>query len=101
MVARGRWSRRDPGGPPGLAVAGDRTPAWSPKATVTQIAPDAELPVGSMGRHANGWWGVVTLITTEGALFGYLLFAYPYLAAQNTARSGCRRFCRGGPGRSL
>jgi cytochrome c oxidase subunit III len=50
---------------------------------VTQIAPNAELPVGSMGRHANGWWGMVTLITTEGALFGYLLFAYYYLAVQH------------------
>src|SRR5690242_12239916 len=36
-----------------------------------------------MGRHANGWWGMVMLISTEGALFGYLLFAYYYLAVQH------------------
>lgn len=42
-----------------------------------------ELPVGSIGRHANGWWGVMTLIVTEGALFGFLLFSYYYIAVQH------------------
>jgi heme/copper-type cytochrome/quinol oxidase subunit 3 len=41
------------------------------------------LPVGSVGRHANGWWGMMTLILTEAALFGYLLFSYYYLAVQH------------------
>jgi cytochrome c oxidase subunit III len=50
---------------------------------VTNIAPNLDLPVGSMGRHANGWWGMIMLIVTEAALFGYLLFAYYYLAVQH------------------
>jgi cytochrome c oxidase subunit III len=49
---------------------------------VTLPSPTATLPVGSMGRHANGWWGMIMLITTEGALFVYLLFAYYYTAVQ-------------------
>jgi heme/copper-type cytochrome/quinol oxidase subunit 3 len=40
------------------------------------------LPTGSIGRHASGWWGMMCLILTEGALFGYLLFSYYYLAVQ-------------------
>ncbi|CAA9892199.1 Cytochrome c oxidase subunit III [Candidatus Methylobacter favarea] len=40
------------------------------------------LPVGSYGKRSNGWWGLLTLIVTEGSLFGYLLFSYFYLAAQ-------------------
>lgn len=43
------------------------------------------LPVGSAGRRASGWWGLMALIVTEAALFGYLLFAYFYLAAQSTS----------------
>jgi cytochrome c oxidase subunit III len=50
---------------------------------MTNAAPTLDLPVGSMGRHANGWWGMIMLIATEGALFGYLLFAYYYLAVQH------------------
>ena len=50
---------------------------------MTNIAPSLDLPVGSMGRHANGWWGMIMLIVTEAALFGYLLFAYYYLAVQH------------------
>ena len=50
---------------------------------MTNIAPTLDLPVGSMGRHANGWWGMIMLIGTEAALFGYLLFAYYYLAVQH------------------
>lgn len=37
------------------------------------------LPVGSIGRRASGWWGMIGLIATEAALFGYLLFSYFYL----------------------
>ena len=43
-----------------------------------------DLPVGSIGRHANGWWGMMMLIVTEGALFVYLLFAYYYAAVQHS-----------------
>jgi cytochrome c oxidase subunit I+III len=46
----------------------------------------AALPVGSAGEHAGGWWGVLTLVVTEAALFGYLLFAYLYLASQSAQR---------------
>jgi heme/copper-type cytochrome/quinol oxidase subunit 3 len=40
------------------------------------------LPVGSKGRLSSGWWGMVTLIATEAALFSYLLFSYFYVSAQ-------------------
>ena len=39
------------------------------------------LPVGSKGRFASGWWGMVALIATESALFAYLFFSYYYLAS--------------------
>ena len=39
------------------------------------------LPVGPVGRRGLGWWGVGTLVATEGALFAYLLFAYFYTCA--------------------
>jgi heme/copper-type cytochrome/quinol oxidase subunit 3 len=37
-----------------------------------------ELPIGSAGRKSSGWYGMLTLIVTEGALFLYLLFSYYY-----------------------
>jgi cytochrome c oxidase subunit III len=40
------------------------------------------LPVGSIDRRSSGWYGVLCLIATEGALFGYLLFSYFYCAVQ-------------------
>ena len=40
------------------------------------------LPVGGIGRKGVGWWGLLTVIVTEGALFGYLLFSYLYFAIQ-------------------
>ncbi|MGR8981703.1 MAG: cytochrome c oxidase subunit 3 [Gammaproteobacteria bacterium] len=40
------------------------------------------LPVGSAGKRSAGWWGIMSLIVTEGSLFGYLLFSYFYLASQ-------------------
>lgn len=40
------------------------------------------LPVGSIGPKAFGWWGMVTIIMTEGALFAYLLFGYYYFDVQ-------------------
>jgi heme/copper-type cytochrome/quinol oxidase subunit 3 len=39
------------------------------------------LPVGPIGRHGLGSWGVSALIVTEACLFGYLLFSYYYSAA--------------------
>jgi cytochrome c oxidase subunit 3 len=43
---------------------------------------DQPLPVGSEGKLAGGWWGILALIVTEGSLFGYLLFTYFYLSSQ-------------------
>lgn len=50
---------------------------------MTDASQSLDLPVGSIGRHANGWWGMMMLIVTEGALFVYLLFAYYYAAVQH------------------
>ena len=50
---------------------------------MTDATQRLDLPVGSIGRHANGWWGMMMLIVTEGALFVYLLFAYYYAAVQH------------------
>lgn len=50
---------------------------------MTDATQRLDLPVGSIGRHANGWWGMMMLIITEGALFVYLLFAYYYAAVQH------------------
>ena len=44
--------------------------------------PRRSLPVGSIGSHAAGWWGIICTVLTEGALFGYLLFSYFYFAIQ-------------------
>jgi cytochrome c oxidase subunit III len=40
------------------------------------------LAVGSIGTMSNGYWGMIGLIATEGALFAYLLFSYYYHAVQ-------------------
>lgn len=48
----------------------------------TVIAPAADLPIGPMGHRALGWWGMLCVIATEGAVFVYLLFSYAYLALQ-------------------
>ncbi len=45
------------------------------------LAQPRDLPVGPIGRHGIGMWGVGTLIATEAALFSYLLFAYYYTGA--------------------
>ena len=41
------------------------------------------LPVGSIGKKSTTWWGIWTLIVTEGSLFGYLLVCYFYLSLQS------------------
>ena len=42
-----------------------------------------QLDLGSVrGQGSAGWMGMLTLIATEGALFGYLLFSYYYMALQ-------------------
>ena len=51
-------------------------------AVVVERDATARVPIGGVGRRSMGWWGLVTLIATEGALFAYLLFAYYYLLVQ-------------------
>jgi heme/copper-type cytochrome/quinol oxidase subunit 3 len=48
----------------------------------TSVELDAQrlLPPPS-AEHPPGWWGMVCLIITEGALFAYFLFSYFYLAS--------------------
>jgi cytochrome c oxidase subunit 3 len=50
------------------------------------LAAPHDLPVGPIGRHGLGWWGVGTLVASEAALFAYLFFAYFYTGA--TAQPG-------------
>jgi cytochrome c oxidase subunit 3 len=50
------------------------------------VAEPRKLPVGPVGRHGVGFWGVGTLVASEAALFSYLLFAYFYTGA--TAQPG-------------
>lgn len=45
------------------------------------LACPKDLPVGPVGRHGVGWWGVGAMVASEAALFGYLLFAYYYTGA--------------------
>jgi heme/copper-type cytochrome/quinol oxidase subunit 3 len=40
------------------------------------------LPVGPMGTHSLGWWGMWMIVLTEAALFAYLFFSYFYTAVQ-------------------
>jgi heme/copper-type cytochrome/quinol oxidase subunit 3 len=51
------------------------------------MSPDAfplqpALPMGSIGRHASGTWGVVFLVISETTVFAYLAFAYFYFSSQ-------------------
>ncbi|MBS0284329.1 MAG: heme-copper oxidase subunit III [Proteobacteria bacterium] len=45
------------------------------------LARPGKLPVGPVGRHGVGQWGVGALIASEAALFAYLLFSYYYTGA--------------------
>lgn len=40
------------------------------------------LPVGSIGHRTSGWYGMLSAVMTEGALFAYLLFSYYYFYVQ-------------------
>ena len=53
-----------------------------------------DLPVGPIGRHGVGWWGVGTLVATEAALFAYLLFAYFYTGAHGPSGLAARAAAR-------
>lgn len=47
------------------------------------IAPDRPLPVRPTGPRSTGWYGMLLVLATEGALFLYLLFSYFYLGSQS------------------
>ena len=40
------------------------------------------LPLGSVNHKGVGWWGILCVIATEGALFAYLPFSYYYFDVQ-------------------
>jgi cytochrome c oxidase subunit 3 len=40
------------------------------------------LPIGGVERRGLGWWGLLCVVATEGALFTYLLFSYYYFDVQ-------------------
>jgi heme/copper-type cytochrome/quinol oxidase subunit 3 len=50
------------------------------------VSQPRDLPIGPIGRHGIGYWGVGMLVASEAALFAYLLFAYYYTGA--TAQHG-------------
>src|SRR5690348_414892 len=76
---------------PPRSMTGSSEHAWAGPAHAqadaqagTSQAPARMLPVGSAGERSSGWLGCLMLIATEGALFGYLIFTYLYLAVQTT-----------------
>ncbi len=58
-----------------------RSAIQSDDRTVVALAEPQRLPVGPIGRHGLGYYGVGALIATEAALFIYLLFSYYYIGA--------------------
>lgn len=40
------------------------------------------LPIGAIGRGSLGWWGLLILLMSEGALLAYMLFTYFYFCTQ-------------------
>ncbi|MEZ5815492.1 MAG: cytochrome c oxidase subunit 3 [Hyphomicrobiaceae bacterium] len=44
--------------------------------TLTEVP----LPTGGEGSRSVGWWGVLSLVASEAALFSYLLFSYFFVA---------------------
>jgi len=53
---------------------------------IESMVSDNALPVGSKGHLASGWWGMLALVFTEGALFAYLFFSYFYLALHSISQ---------------
>ena len=48
----------------------------------SRVGLEGKLPVGAIDTRASGWWAMIFVVFTEGALFAYLLFSYYYLAVQ-------------------
>jgi heme/copper-type cytochrome/quinol oxidase subunit 3 len=55
----------------------------TPAIGITPTIEASELPTTLSGEKAPGYWGVVSLIATEAALFGSLIFGYYYLASSS------------------
>ena len=53
----------------------------SPALGVSPTIEGSSLPSTLSGEKSPGYWGVVSLIATEAALFGSLIFGYYYLAS--------------------
>ncbi|MEO7999211.1 MAG: cytochrome c oxidase subunit I, partial [Gemmatimonadaceae bacterium] len=53
-------------------------------ADVSQPTRNGSLVVEGSGVQSVAWWGMMCVLVTEGAFFGYLLVAYFYLAASST-----------------
>ncbi len=49
---------------------------------MSEVPLDTPLPIGAIDTRSNGWWAMLWLIASEGALFAYLLFSYYYIAVQ-------------------
>lgn len=50
---------------------------------MTEVVLDpGPLPVGPYDKKGAVWWGVLSLVAAEGALFAYLLFSYYYFDVQ-------------------
>ena len=60
---------------------------------MTDAALESSLPVGSMGRLANGAWGMLTLIATEGACL-FICCSATTMLRSSTVANGCRPTCR-------
>lgn len=62
------------------------------------------LPIAPANNHASGWYGMLTVLATEGALFAYLLFSYFYLASQSVnpwPPGGAPRLAIAGPNTAI
>lgn len=49
---------------------------------MSDLGLERQLPVGGPDSRSLGWWAMVMVVVTEGALFGYILFSYFYLWIQ-------------------
>src|SRR4051794_2898891 len=44
-----------------------------------------DLPTGSIGTSASGWWGAWFLVISDSMIFAYLFFAYFWFSIQPDA----------------
>ena len=67
---------------------------------MTDVSQRLDLPVGSIGRRANGWWGMMMLIVTAG-LSSSISCSLIIMQRFSTAETGCLRIFRISSSRSL